>query len=257
MLLPALIAIKRNRIRDDITEADAEYALQSIREIVEDLGEQQAGAAHDSPEGESAAAGHRAPGPGLRLPGARRRGSVGAGDAPATARSGTMASRSDPHGNPDRRAPRPGGGSKAGRRLHRGDPARRPGPHPISLQAPAVPVPGPAHRRGPLGSQESWQRADLLQKPGAEPDEATPSKGGTAVVTATLQAAGADFVAPTLLETRQQLCTLLPVLLGNQRNAEPDGADSLRDDGASYVEAGSTPSRRRQGDGGRKAVPSL
>jgi predicted PurR-regulated permease PerM len=41
MLLPALIAIKRNRVRGDITEADEQYALESIHEIVEDLGERQ------------------------------------------------------------------------------------------------------------------------------------------------------------------------------------------------------------------------
>jgi predicted PurR-regulated permease PerM len=38
MLLPALGAIKRNRASGDITEDDEEYALQAIREIVEDIG---------------------------------------------------------------------------------------------------------------------------------------------------------------------------------------------------------------------------
>src|SRR5262249_27042324 len=39
MLLPALGAIKRNRASGDITPDDEAYALQAIREIVEDIGE--------------------------------------------------------------------------------------------------------------------------------------------------------------------------------------------------------------------------
>src|SRR5437764_2412733 len=51
MLLPALGAIKRNRVRGDITEEDEQYALQAIREIVEDLGQRQAA---PSPDGRGA-----------------------------------------------------------------------------------------------------------------------------------------------------------------------------------------------------------
>lgn len=39
MLLPALGSVKRNRISGDITAEDEQYALQVIREIVEDIGE--------------------------------------------------------------------------------------------------------------------------------------------------------------------------------------------------------------------------
>jgi len=49
MLLPALSAIKRNRMHGDITEDDERYALQAIREIVEDLGQRQAAPAPDGP----------------------------------------------------------------------------------------------------------------------------------------------------------------------------------------------------------------
>jgi hypothetical protein len=45
MLLPALGAIKRSRLAGDITEDDERYALQVIREIVEDIGEGRIGAA--------------------------------------------------------------------------------------------------------------------------------------------------------------------------------------------------------------------
>ncbi len=257
MLLPALIAIKRNRIRDDITEADAEYALQSIREIVEDLGEQQAGAAHDSPEGESARPVTEPP---VRVFGCP------AHDAEDQLALEMLQQLLDPARWHLDLIPT---GTLTGELLDQVADRK-----PVAVCIAATPPGGLAHTRylckrlrsqfpdlrivvGRWGVRSPGSAPDLLQKPGAEPDEATPSKGGTAVVTATLQAAGADFVAPTLLETRQQLCTLLPVLLGNQRDAEPDGAHSARDDGASYVEAGSTPSRRRQGDGGRKAVPSL
>ena len=45
MLLPALGAIKRSRLAGDIAEDDERYALQVIREIVEDIGEGRIGAA--------------------------------------------------------------------------------------------------------------------------------------------------------------------------------------------------------------------
>ena len=47
MLLPALGAIKRNRVTGDITQEDEQYALQVIGEIVEDIGEGRIGAAAD------------------------------------------------------------------------------------------------------------------------------------------------------------------------------------------------------------------
>ena len=60
MLLPAVGAIKQNRVRGDITEDDERYAIQSIQEIVEDLGQRQLAAARDeAAEGESRPAAER------------------------------------------------------------------------------------------------------------------------------------------------------------------------------------------------------
>jgi predicted PurR-regulated permease PerM len=44
ILVPALNYLKRDRDRDDLTEADEEFILRATREIVEDLGERQAAA---------------------------------------------------------------------------------------------------------------------------------------------------------------------------------------------------------------------
>jgi methylmalonyl-CoA mutase cobalamin-binding subunit len=43
--MPALNYVKRDRERDDLTEADEQFVLRATREIVEDLGERQATAA--------------------------------------------------------------------------------------------------------------------------------------------------------------------------------------------------------------------
>src|SRR5262249_56513826 len=63
MLLPALGAIKRNRVTGDITEEDERYALQAIREIAEDIGEGRLVAAGGAPAGGAAAAPAPAPSP--------------------------------------------------------------------------------------------------------------------------------------------------------------------------------------------------
>jgi predicted PurR-regulated permease PerM len=51
MLLPALSAIKRNRLGGDITEEEETYAVRAIREIVEELGEQRLTHAPDPSDG--------------------------------------------------------------------------------------------------------------------------------------------------------------------------------------------------------------
>jgi predicted PurR-regulated permease PerM len=58
LLLPALNYVKRDREREDLTEADEQYVLRATREIVEDLGERQAAAAEaaSAPADGSAAA---------------------------------------------------------------------------------------------------------------------------------------------------------------------------------------------------------
>ena len=67
--MPALNYVKRDRERDDLTEADEQFILRATREIVEDLGERQAAAAGRR---EKAARPHRRPGCGiLGCPGAR------------------------------------------------------------------------------------------------------------------------------------------------------------------------------------------
>ena len=130
-------AIKRNRVRGDITEDDERYALQSIQEIVEDLGQRQLDRAVRRPDRGGVPGGggnDRLSGdPDLRLPGPRRRGSHGPGDVAAGARTGPMEPRGHRPRDLDLRAARPGGRSGAGPGLHRGDASRRPGPHPIPL----------------------------------------------------------------------------------------------------------------------------
>ena len=48
LLVPALNYVKRDRERDDLTEADEQFILRATREIVEDLGERQAAAAGEA-----------------------------------------------------------------------------------------------------------------------------------------------------------------------------------------------------------------
>jgi predicted PurR-regulated permease PerM len=50
VLVPALNYVKRDRERDDVTEADEQFVLQATREIVEDLGERHTAAAGDAGE---------------------------------------------------------------------------------------------------------------------------------------------------------------------------------------------------------------
>jgi methylmalonyl-CoA mutase cobalamin-binding subunit len=61
LLMPALNYVKRDRERDDLTEADEQFVLRATREIVEDLGERQATAAGEA--GAAAAEGTEAPAP--------------------------------------------------------------------------------------------------------------------------------------------------------------------------------------------------
>jgi predicted PurR-regulated permease PerM len=57
LLLPALNYVKRDRERDELTEADEQFVLRATREIVEDLGERQAAAADAAGAETPAAAG--------------------------------------------------------------------------------------------------------------------------------------------------------------------------------------------------------
>jgi hypothetical protein len=57
LLVPALNYVKRDRERDELTEADEQFVLRATREIVEDLGERQAAAAVAAGAGPPAEAG--------------------------------------------------------------------------------------------------------------------------------------------------------------------------------------------------------
>ena len=237
MLLPALGAIKRSRLAGDITEDDERYALQVIREIVEDIGEGRIGR-----------------GGGRRRPGRGRR----AGAAPAPAEPPIPIFGCPAHDAEDR---------VALEMLQRVlDPAR----WDLELIEPATltaelldlvgergsgviciastPPGGLAHTRylckrlrsrfpdlkivvGRWGAHDITT-TDAARESGADRAAATvkeaaadaASAAATAKevvpnpVIAALKEAGADLVAATLLETRQQLASLIPVLVQG-----PDG----------------------------------
>ena len=140
---------------------------------------------------------------------------------------------------------RPGGG------LHRGDPARRPGAHPIPVQAAAVAVPRPEDPRGPLGATTSRRpirparparpRGRDLKAAAADSASAAPKEAGVDPMVAALKEAGADLVAATLLETRQQLASLLPVLV----QGHDDGRDGA---GGAHGPSGREPRAGRAAD---------
>ena len=111
------------------------------------------------------------------------------------------------------------------------DPARRPGAYPLPVQAAAVAVPRPEDPRGPLGGAGHHddragprrRRRSLgrrAKEATADAAAAAPARPWSHPMVAGLEEAGADFVATTLLETRQQLASLIPVLAQG-----PDGRD--------------------------------
>ncbi len=260
MLLPALGSVKRSRISGDITVEDEQYALQVIREIVEDIGEGRIGAevaAASSGEAEADEAARPSPTePPLRIFG-----------CPA-------------HDAEDRTAL-----EMLGRIL---DPARwdleliEPTTltsellalveerRPAAVCIAATPPGGLAHTRYLCKRLRSrfpelkvlvgrWGMVDLSAfDPASQPaagrlDTAVKDPEATASSTAQstahepaanrvvgrLTEAGADLVALTLLETRQQLASLVPVLLqGPDGAARPsDGDAPAGGDGASGREA--------------------
>jgi predicted PurR-regulated permease PerM len=239
MLLPALGAIKRNRVRGDITEDDERYALQSIGEIVEDLGQRQlAGPAAGQTEEEA-------------------RASVETIDYPAITIFGCPA-----HDAEDLMA------LEMLRQVL--EPARWnleviahatltselldevAGREPALVCIAATPPGGLAHTRylckrlrsrfpdlkilvGRWGVREIGQPPNSI--PGGDADRAgEPQGNGIDPMVATLQEAGADLVATTLLETRQQLISLLPVLVRG-RSGQDGGAAAPGNNGASTRES--------------------
>ena len=122
MLLPALGAIKRNRVTGDITEEDERYALQvdpRDRRGHRRGPDQRAAAdrpARGAGRAEAETDGTPAGDPDLRLPGPRRRGPRGPRDAPADPRSGPWELELIAPNDADRRAARPGGRAASRRR---------------------------------------------------------------------------------------------------------------------------------------------
>ena len=118
--------------------------------------------------------------------------------------------------------------------LHRGDPARRPGPHPLPVQAAAVPVPRPEDPRGPLGA--AGHHDDRAGPRGRRRSRGRDAQGGAADSVASAQGdqrrpddrdasrrPAPTWWPTTLLETRQQLASLLPVLVQGRSDGRGSG----------------------------------
>ena len=243
MLLPALGAIKRNRVRGDITEDDERYALQSIQEIVEDLGQRQL----NEPAGGEIEEESR--------PGA------GPIDRKAIPIFGCPA-----HDAEDRLA------------LEMLQQVLEPGRWDLEIIAPATltselldrvaerapalvciaatPPGGLAHTRylckrlrsrfpglkilvGRWGLRDLGQVPNPTQQGGADP-AAEARQDRVDPMVAMLKEAGADLVATTLLDTRQQLSSLLPIL------AQARG-DGFGNDGAAAADNGGSSNRDPRG----------
>jgi predicted PurR-regulated permease PerM len=230
MLLPALGAIKRNRVSGDITEDDEEYALQAIREIGEDIGEGRIVAAGDDPadggEPRPAAAPYQSdpPIPIFACP---------AHDAEDRVAIEMLQHVLDPaRWDLELIA----SGTLTSELLDRVA-ERRPGAVCIA----ATPPGGLAHTRylckrlrarfpdlkilvgrwgsrdittaEPAGAAGPDRAAAELKEAAADSPSAAPKEPSVDPMIARLKEAGADEVAATLLETRQQLTSLIPVLV--------------------------------------------
>ncbi len=196
LLIPALSFAKRDLERDDLSEADAEFVVQATREIVAGLGKRQAVVA--PPEhcaGQGPAAGLRG---GCRCRSAR------SGNAGCT----------------------PGSGQVAGGVARRGVVDVPTCWRPWRSTARPSSVSGPYRRAG-------WPTAatcasDCLRFPGLKIVVGRWGlKGDIEENGEQLREAGADLVAMTLADTRDQLNTWLPVLGGEQSRAS-ELADARR-----------------------------
>ncbi len=218
MLLPALIAIKRNRTRGDVTEADEDYALQSIREIVEDLGERRVAVQLDPEQDESEPVDE----PGFLIFG-----------CPAHDEEDRVALEMLQHLlDPSRwTVEMIASGTLTAELLDQVSDRK-----PAVVCIAATPPGGLAHTRY-LCKRLRSQFPDLRILVGRwgvrNPARATTvPEAGADSVASTLQGAGADSVASTLLETRQQLCGLLPVLVGGHNEPECDTTQFSRHEDA-------------------------
>jgi predicted PurR-regulated permease PerM len=234
MLLPALGAIKHNRVSGDITEEDERYALQAIREIAEDIGEGRIrAAAGDRAEGGASPPDTSPAGPPIPIFGCP------AHDAEDGAALEMLQQVLDPaRWDIELIAP-----STLTAELLDRVAERRPG----AICIAATPPGGLAHTRylckrlrsrfpelkilvgrwgardvttaGPARRDGADRTAVTIEEAAADPASESPKEVVSDKMVARLKEAGADLVAVTLLETRQQLACLVPVLLQG-RDAE-------------------------------------
>ena len=265
MLLPALGAIKRNRVAGDITEDDERYALQVIREIVEDIGEGRIGAAAAAGDGQAEDGAQPRPRP---RPSRRSRSSAARPTTPRTAWPSRCSSDVLDPARWDLELIDPT--TLTAELLDLVD-ERRPGVVCIASTPPG----GLAHTRylckrlrsrfpdlkivvGRWGAHDitttdaareaGADRAATTVKEAAAADAASgDGQGGRAdPMIASLKEAGADLVAATLLETRQQLASLIPVLV----QGHDDARDGVAAAGRRAASRG--PAAPRTGGGGRR-----
>jgi predicted PurR-regulated permease PerM len=237
MLLPALGAIKRNRVGGDITEEDERYALQAIREIIEDIGEGRIGAT----------AGDRADGDGPKLEAPPAEPPIPIFACPAHDAEDRVALETLQHVlDPARwdveliapgtltaelldllaeRRPRavciasiPPGGLAHTRYLCKRLRARFPDLRILVGRwgAQDLATADPAREAGPDRGTSTLKEAAADSVAAAEETVSHPMIAG-------LKDAGADRVAATLLETRQQLASLIPVLIHGRDAEDRDG----------------------------------
>ena len=238
MLLPALGAIKRNRVSGDITEEDEEYALQAIREIAEDISEGRIGAAASGQaEGDAVPAAPAQAGPRIPIFG-----------CPAHDAEDGVALEMLQHVLDSARwdVELIAAGTLTAELLDRVA-ERRPGAVCIA----AIPPGGLAHTRylckrlrsrfpelrilvGRWGAQDitttgsvqqeaADRAAATLKDAAADTASGAPKETVSDPMVAALEDAGADVVAATLLETRQQLASLMPVLMQGRDAEDRDG----------------------------------
>jgi hypothetical protein len=239
MLLPALGAIKRNRVSRDITEDDEEYALQAIREIAEDIGEGRIGsAAADRGEGEARPPDSSPAVPPIPIVGCP------AHDAEDRVALEMLQHLLDPtRWDVELIAP----GTLTAELLDLVAERR-----PAAVCIAAIPPGGLAHTRylckrlrarfpdlkilvgrwgardittdGPARQDGADRTAATLKEAAAAAASASPKETVSDPMVAALKQAGADLVAATLLETRRQLASLVPVLI---RGRGAEGGDGV------------------------------
>jgi predicted PurR-regulated permease PerM len=237
MLLPALSAIKRNRVSGDITEDDEEYALQAIREIVEDIGEGRIVAAGGDGQAEAGAPPPAEPPIAIFGCPAHDAEDQAAAEmlrhvldparwdleviAPATLTGELLDRVAERRPSVVCIATTPPGGLAHTRYLCKRLRSRFPDLKIVvgrwGMQD--ITATEPAREPGPDRATSSLKEAT------AGPASASQVPSAVAPMVAGLEEAGADFVATTLLETRQQLANLVPVLMQG-----PEVRDRNRDD---------------------------